>query len=79
MDIFYASVPPWFLIFMFVLLGGYFLISMRQLFTGLQATLIELKTLIKELFEDRNTHEKRITALEARCDERHQNYKRATD
>lgn len=69
-DIF-KGVDSWFLIFLCVILGGYFLFSIKQLFAGLQATLNELKMLIKELFEDRNTHESRITALETRCAERH--------
>lgn len=65
------SVDSWFLIFLCVLLGGYFLYSIKSLFAGLQTTLNELKSLIKELFEDRSTHESRITALETRCTERH--------
>lgn len=68
---FLKSVDSWFLILLVVLLGGYFLYSIKAMFAGLQDTLKELKDLIKELFEDRNTHESRITALETRCAERH--------
>jgi hypothetical protein len=65
------GVDTWFLMFLVVVLGGYFLFSIKQLFAGLQGTLKELKDLIKELFEDRNDHAARITALEVRCAERH--------
>jgi hypothetical protein len=68
---FLKGVDSWFLILAVVTLGGYFLFSIKQLFNGLQKTLDELKSLIKELFENRNTHETRITALETRCNERH--------
>lgn len=64
---FLKTVPVWFLIFLVVILGGYFIFSMKSLFAGLQLTLVELKTLIKELFEDRNDHESRIVALETTC------------
>lgn len=64
---FLKTVDVWFLIFLIVLLGGYFIFSMKNLFAGLQLTLNELKSLIKELFEDRNDHESRIVALETTC------------
>lgn len=71
---FLKGMPSWFLVFLVVLLGGYFLYSIKQLFAGLTDTIKELKDLIKELFEDRNDHAARITALEARCDERHRRF-----
>lgn len=74
---FLKGVPPWFLVFLVVILGGYFLYSIKQLFAGLTDTIKELKDLIRELFEDRNDHATRIAALEARCEERHN--RRATD
>lgn len=88
---FLKDLPTWFLVFLVVmsagvisLLFGYFLFSMKQMFAGLQLTLKELKDLIKELFEDRNDHSTRITALETwkgdyvhMCDERHKNHERA--
>lgn len=68
----------WFLIFLiFVLvlivgaLGKYFIYSMSKLFDSLNATIGELKNMIKELFEDRNNHSERLSRLEARCEERH--------
>jgi len=68
---FLKGVDTWFLVLAVALLGGYFIVSIRVLFTGLQKTLDELKTLIKELFDDRNGHEVRITALETRCNDKH--------
>jgi hypothetical protein len=70
---FLKTVDNWFLILVVILLGGYFLWSVNGMFSNLQATIKELKDLIKELFEDRNDHESRITALETRCDVMHGN------
>jgi hypothetical protein len=70
---FLKTVDSWFLILVVIFLGGYFLWSVKGLFSNLQATLDELKSLIKELFEHRNDHEARLTALETRCDVMHGN------
>lgn len=68
---FFSTVDSWFLILSVILLGGYFLWSVQRLFANLEATIDELKELIKELFNHRNDHENRITALETRCDVMH--------
>ena len=65
------AVPSWFLVFLVIVLGGYFLYSIKRLFEGLGDAIKDLKGMIEKLFEDRNDHAERITALEARCDERH--------
>lgn len=71
MTAFLATVDNWFLILLVVLLGGYFLWSVQRMFNGLLESINELKQLIKGLFEDRNDHESRLTALETRCDLMH--------
>jgi len=68
------GVDNWFLVFLVIVLGGYFLWSVQKMFAGLQETILELKNLIKELFEDRNDHGERIKAIEARCEERHRQH-----
>ena len=61
-----SSVDKWFLILAVMLLGLYFLWSVRSLFTDLKQSIQELKDTIKELFNDRNDHEGRIKVLETR-------------
>lgn len=68
---FMKSVDTWFLVISVVLLGGYFLWSVKGIFADFRTAINELKDLIKELFEHRNDHETRITALETRCDIMH--------
>jgi len=63
---FFKSVDSWFLVLCVVLLGGYFLWSIQNLFADLKASIKELKDTIEELFKDRNNHEGRITVLETR-------------
>lgn len=58
------SVDSWFLILAVLLLSGYFLWSVRGLFSDLKASIDELKATITKLFEDRNGHEIRITKIE---------------
>lgn len=65
---FLKTVDSWFLILAVVLLGGYFLWSVQRLFGSLQASLDDLKKLIGKLFDYRNDHDTRITALETRCE-----------
>jgi uncharacterized protein Yka (UPF0111/DUF47 family) len=65
------AVDNWFLILAVLLLGGYFLWSVQRMFNNLLESINELKTLIKDLFEHRNNHETRLTALETRCDIMH--------
>lgn len=64
---FLKTVDSWFLILAIILLGGYFLWSVNRLFENLGSTIEDLKKLITELFNHRNEHESRITALETRC------------
>ena len=66
-----VATPSWFLIFLVIVLGGYFFYSVKRLFEGLKESFKDLKNMIEKLFEDRNDHADRITALEARCEERH--------
>ena len=54
------GLDPTLLVLLVLLLGGYFIWSVK---TGLR----DIKDLIKELFEDRNEHEDRIKELEVRC------------
>lgn len=70
---FLKTVDSWFLILVVIFLGGYFLWSVKGIFSDFRSTINELKELIKELFENRNDHESRITALETRCDVMHGN------
>lgn len=66
-----ATVDKWFLVLAIIFLGAYFLWSVKNLFKGLMEAISELKELIRELFEDRNSHEKRIVRLETRCIMKH--------
>ena len=65
------GVDSWFLVLAVLFFGGYFLWSMQNLFNDLKLSIAELKLLITSLFEHRNNHETRITALETRCDIMH--------
>lgn len=65
-----STVDHWFLVLSAVLLGGYFVWSIKKLFDDLKTAIQELKDTIKELFDHRNDHEARITALETRCETR---------
>lgn len=78
MDSLLNLVDKWFLIFLVIILGAYFLYSIKQLVEGLKDTIKELKDTIKELFEDRNHHAERLKVLEIKdierdklCYERH--------
>lgn len=68
---FMKTVDNWFLVLAVVLLGGYFLWSVRRLFQNLLDSIDDLKSLIKNLFDYRNEHESRISALEGRCNAMH--------
>lgn len=61
------TVDAWFLMLSFVLLGGGLLWAVKRMFDDLIGSIKELKDLIKDLFEHRNDHETRITAVEVRC------------
>uniref|UniRef100_A0A831U363 Uncharacterized protein n=1 Tax=Geobacter metallireducens TaxID=28232 RepID=A0A831U363_GEOME len=69
------GVPGWFLIIVIVLfggaitlLGGYFLWSVKGILAGFKDAVEELKTLIQKLFDKHDDHEKRLSALEGRCE-----------
>lgn len=59
------------LILLVILLGGYFIWSVK---TGIQ----DIKFLMRELIEDRNSHGTRITRIEDRCGFLH-GHQRETD
>ena len=76
------TVDPWFLNLMVLLLGGYFIYSIKNLLGGFKASINdlkvsfqesinELKKLVTNLYEHRNDHENRITVLETRCNFQH--------
>jgi nitrogen fixation-related uncharacterized protein len=65
---FLQQVDSWFLVFLVIVFGGYFLWSIKGLFDDLKSSIKDLEETIKELFEHRNDHEVRLTALETRCD-----------
>lgn len=78
MSEFLKTVDTWFLVFLVIVLGSYFLYSIKQLFKGLSEAITELKDMIKELFRDRNEHAVEIASLklelknrEEICNERH--------
>ena len=54
------STDSWFLVFLVLILGGYFIWSV-------QSGISDIKNMIRELFEDRNAHDERIKELEVRC------------
>lgn len=58
------SLDPSLLVMLVMFLGAYFIWSVK---TGFN----DIKTLIRELFEDRNEHERRIVRLETRCVMKH--------
>lgn len=58
------NIDPNLLILLVILLGGYFIWSVK---TGIQ----DIKHLIRELIEDRNSHESRLTRIESRCGMHH--------
>jgi len=65
---FLGTVDRWFLVVAVVVLGGYFLWSIKNMFHDLQDSIRNLQQTIKELFEHRNDHEVRLTAIETKCD-----------
>ena len=65
------EVPVWFLVIAVVLLGGWFLWSANNIFTGIKGTLEKLDELIGKLFDKHGNHETRISAIEGRCNAMH--------
>lgn len=65
------SADPWFLNMAVICLAAYFLWSIKGLFKDLKDSIADLKTLIKDLYDHRNDHEVRLTAMETRCRLKH--------
>lgn len=76
MDFF--KMDNWFLVFMFIVLGGFFVWAMQYILAGLKDSIHSLdesfqrsaekvEKLIQELFVHRNDHETRISILERQC------------
>ena len=68
---FLKGVDPWFINMLAFVLALYFVWSIKGLFRDLRVSIDDLKKLIQDLYEHRNDHEHRITALETRCDIQH--------
>lgn len=75
---FLKTVDVWFLSLVVVLLGLFFVWAVQYIFGGLKqsiedlgksfaSSVNELKELVKELYDHRNDHEKRIVAIETKC------------
>lgn len=62
-----SSADPWFINMLLVGLAAYFLWSIKGLFKDLKDSITDLKKLITDLYEHRNDHERRITAIETKC------------
>jgi hypothetical protein len=79
------TVDTWFLVVCVILLGGYFLWSVRNLFSDLKESIQELKETIQKLYDLRNDHEGRIKVLETRmavceaCNGHNHPHRRITD
>lgn len=65
---FFKSVDQWFLILVVALLGGYFLWSIKNLFSDLKFSINELKQLIQNLSESHTGLDKRILVLDGRLE-----------
>lgn len=79
------SVDKWFLILSVILLGSYFLWSVRSMLNDLKQSIVDLKETIDKLFDLKNDHESRIRALEVRmevcnsCNGKGHQHRRMTD
>jgi hypothetical protein len=61
------TIDPWFLNLLVLILGMYFLWSVKNIFKDLKDSIKDLKDLIKDLYEHRNDHEARLITLETKC------------
>lgn len=68
---FYKSVDSWFLILALVLLGGWFVWSVRNIFEDFKLSVKELKDVVSKMDGRYDGHEIRLVALETRCDFQH--------
>ena len=66
-----STAPVWFILFVvfimaggLILLGGYFLWSMKNVFADLKQSIESLKDLIHQLYDKHSHHENRISVLE---------------
>lgn len=64
---FMKSVDGWFLILAVVLLGGYFLWSVKGMVGDIKSSLVKLENFIGRLFDKFNNHEARLRVLESKC------------
>ena len=65
------SINPWLLILTVILLGGWFVWSVRNIFEGFAKAVNDLRNLIEKLFDKHDDHETRLSSLEGRCDAMH--------
>lgn len=68
---FLKSVDVWFLVLAVILLGGWFVWSVRNIFENFTGAVEKLQKLIEKLFDKHDDHENRLSALEGRCDAMH--------
>ena len=66
-----SNTPIWFILFVvfimsgcIILLGGYFLWSMKNIFADLKNSIESLKELISQLYDKHGDHESRISVIE---------------
>lgn len=66
-----SNTPVWFILFVvfimaccLVLLGGYFLWSIKNIFADLKSSIESLKDLISKLYDKHDDHESRISVIE---------------
>jgi len=68
---FLKTVDLWFLVLIVILLGGYFLWSVKQVFRDFKKSLEDMHKLIEKIFDRHDDFEKRLSSLEGRCDAMH--------
>ena len=68
---FIKSIDVWFLVLAVMLLGYWFVWSVRNIFDNFIKAINDLRKLIDKLFDKNDDHETRLSALEGRCDAMH--------
>ncbi len=83
---FLKSINTWFLVLSVMILGGWFVWSVRNIFDNFTISLDKLNKLIEKLFDKHDghesrldDHERRISAQEGRCDVIHGSGRRSSD